>query len=49
MPLASRHPEIGPEHRAYYLDRSTDCYVATDTRPALAIGQLAGSTAEVPV
>lgn len=29
------NPAVGPEYRAYYLDRSVDCYVAGDPRPAL--------------
>lgn len=42
------NPTVGPEYRAYYLDRSVDCYVAGDPRPALASGQVADFTGDSP-
>jgi hypothetical protein len=42
------NPAVGPEYRAYYLDRSVDCYVAGDPRPALQPGQAADFTRDSP-
>jgi hypothetical protein len=41
-------PAVGPEYRAYYLDRSVDCYVAGDPRPVLEPGQPASFTDDSP-